>query len=498
MSSQAPENEKIDEKIGFLSHKAKDGELAKQIANALTTVLRRVPVFLSEHISPSDDWRKVITKNLNRADFFILLFTDPDDDWSWCLFEAGYVARNDFSGNDRPIYCIHPHDVEPPSPLAHLQTISARPPDVKAWIAKLCSDLRRKTPSDRSMTAAARKIVNAVNGRSSMHESLVKPHIEITPRWPKNARPNWSCPRLLPKLSFEDALVTIDDESAHKLELLDAPRDEQLLSFLQQLDDEKTADRGGEPAYWIRRFFDSLDDALHNRLYFQEIAFFRVASGRILRPIIVSVARSKDGAKCSCRVIFAAAVNTPSTDNPTPIQRLADAVRLCVRARLEIVDPFLGQMAHFHRNGEDLDHHHPVVQRLQTIMEEAKIVGFRPDKPAMTLFSNRRDQRRYENLRSEGLHLWRQLERTVKQEEKDGTGEYPRSEQLLCRLKAITNQYLQIALPGLRALTEEDDHKVAERATIATPGEARGPHQGVAAAIPPVVQPLSTRDLRVS
>ena len=70
----------------FLSHKAKDGLLAKQIQEALVPVLPGIKIFRSEEIDKSKDFREEIWKRLAKAKFFILLYTDPSDDWSWCFF----------------------------------------------------------------------------------------------------------------------------------------------------------------------------------------------------------------------------------------------------------------------------------------------------------------------------------------------------------------------------------------------------------------------------
>ena len=100
----------------FLSHKAKDGALAKHIRDVLAPLLPDLGIFLSEEIDKSKDFRDEILKKLAKARFFILLYTDPSEDWSWCFFEAGafHSARPEKGARKRQIYCLHTKDSLPP------------------------------------------------------------------------------------------------------------------------------------------------------------------------------------------------------------------------------------------------------------------------------------------------------------------------------------------------------------------------------------------------
>ena len=67
------------------------------------------------------------------------------------------------------------------------------------------------------------------------------------------------------------------------------PKEKQLLQFLRGLDcDAEWSDNRVD--FWIAKFFESLREALKDRLNFQEAAYFRHESGRILRPVVVSSA----------------------------------------------------------------------------------------------------------------------------------------------------------------------------------------------------------------
>jgi hypothetical protein len=449
----------------FLSHKAKDGLLAKQIQEALVPVLPGIKIFRSEEIDKSKDFREEIWKRLAKAKFFILLYTDPSDDWSWCFFEAGayHSVQSVKSARQRQIYCLHTKGSQPPSPLANLQTIQAEAEDVKLWIEDVRKLLRRRAlPKDR-IDEAAKRIENAIRARNVLVERAIKPNIWIAPSCMDKTQPNFNKANL-PSIPWEKAIVTIDLESANKLGFASPPEEIELMPFLQMLDCD-SGDWGSERPFWIQRFFTSLTKAVQGGLNLQEAAFFRHEGGGILRPVIVSVAKSRDGGCCRLRVLFIQAFGAPLTDHPTPIQRLADGIRLGVRTRNEVINGFLGRLSKMHdekvRSASPADvvaRTYPVgrrvVEALQVITEEAQAHGMRPNEPAPVLFSNSAEQEKYERIRSDGLRIWAKLKETAEAEDKQGTGSYVKTERLLVDLKRLNDQYLALTLPRLNQLLE--------------------------------------------
>jgi hypothetical protein len=116
----------------FLSYKSsdpKDKKSAKRIKEILEGLSRdAVQVFASdESIHAGDNWRPVINKEINEADYLIFLYTDRHANWDWCHFEAGLflkTAPESVEVDKRRIFCIHPASVgDPPSPLGTFQHI---------------------------------------------------------------------------------------------------------------------------------------------------------------------------------------------------------------------------------------------------------------------------------------------------------------------------------------------------------------------------------------
>ena len=87
----------------FVSHKSSNAKLANDIIGTLQSGMKDVEFFLSEKIHPGENWRTDIVKQLKLADCMLLLYLDPDQDWGWCLFEAGLFSAHRSRDGERPL-----------------------------------------------------------------------------------------------------------------------------------------------------------------------------------------------------------------------------------------------------------------------------------------------------------------------------------------------------------------------------------------------------------
>ena len=107
----------------FISHKSKDKEAAAKIAEALMVYGgTNIKIFLSERISPGVPWASEIYDKLKKADWLLFLYTDPSEEWDWCLFEAGFFAAT-IEDRQKRLICLHTLDDPPPMPLREWQTV---------------------------------------------------------------------------------------------------------------------------------------------------------------------------------------------------------------------------------------------------------------------------------------------------------------------------------------------------------------------------------------
>ncbi len=91
--------------------------------------------FIVEVFQSSDDesipggqaWRTAINNALENAKYLLLLFTDTQYTWDWCMYEAGYFLRNQHDAVDRHLMILHPVGVPGPGPLSDIETSETNP-----------------------------------------------------------------------------------------------------------------------------------------------------------------------------------------------------------------------------------------------------------------------------------------------------------------------------------------------------------------------------------
>lgn len=130
----------------FISHRAKDAAVAQQIFDILDGNMD-MEFFISLRIEMGIDWRKEIAEKLNQANFLILLFTDPDENWGWCLYETGFfdaLTKLEGAGQQKRIFCLHNPDSAPPDPIANLETIAVDGDNVGKWLKQLFAQTNQK------------------------------------------------------------------------------------------------------------------------------------------------------------------------------------------------------------------------------------------------------------------------------------------------------------------------------------------------------------------
>ena len=124
----------------FFSHKVEDEKVTHAIIDLIERHTERVRCFMSKSIEKGTNWRQTIAEQLTLSSFLVLVFTDPNKDWKWCLYETGFfdaLTRIPNTLHTRRIYCLHHASNPPPSPIADLQTVPAKIEDVSQWLKEL-------------------------------------------------------------------------------------------------------------------------------------------------------------------------------------------------------------------------------------------------------------------------------------------------------------------------------------------------------------------------
>ena len=123
----------------FISHKDKDRAAVLALKQTIERYCRQIDVFAScdaEKLRGGRRWWSAIHGAMDKADWFILLYTTKAEDWSWCVYEAGYFAGKSSSRTDK-LVVIHPPGVQVPPPLQHWQSVSAEPDKLRGFLSSV-------------------------------------------------------------------------------------------------------------------------------------------------------------------------------------------------------------------------------------------------------------------------------------------------------------------------------------------------------------------------
>ena len=124
----------------FISYKQKDADATIGIKQLLQQRGGdNIEVFVSEDEAPGIQFRQHLLKKLREAHVLIFLYTDPQSQWDWCLYETGYFdARRPPEEDDRRLYVLHERTVTPKGPFNGLNSV---PIDVSGSDDKRLTDL---------------------------------------------------------------------------------------------------------------------------------------------------------------------------------------------------------------------------------------------------------------------------------------------------------------------------------------------------------------------
>jgi hypothetical protein len=315
----------------FLSHRTKDKDVAHSIKDLLAEHTVNVAYFVSEDIEKGERWRKSIIEQLNNSRFLVLVFTDPDEDWSWCLYETGFFDALAYADRtqSRRIHCLHHPNTEPPSQIADLQTVPATPEDVAKWLNVLFDHTRQ--PKAPFLNKRIPQLAGDICGFfQSGHRPIYSPKcidIEVDRRLLRS-------PDDLPvnsSIRGDDALMvelfgantpTLDWASV-KTRFERFPNSSEVnLNALKE----------------ISRSLYSISN--NNKVLPLQSTIFVEQGPKRYRPVI-SHAKETSTGRISCEILLIEEVGGPLQNVDRRLGALLTAVRMAIRIRWEVVRPFV-------------------------------------------------------------------------------------------------------------------------------------------------------------
>jgi hypothetical protein len=318
----------------FISHKAKDKEAAQKLKDILGQRCTKVELFLSsdaKSLQGGKPWWDEIHNALDAAHWLIMIYTNPSENWDWCVYEAGYFAGRQGVDRAKSLVVLHPLGVVPPAPLAHWQSV---PADFAALCAFFGNVFRIGDPTchfvgiEADLLDVARKITDAI-GRLRSQSFLPNKSLTVVVKHTACGTtplplPGDPVPADLPT----DTVVELQEPTAELFGLAAVPQIAWPLF------------RGLVRAFGFDA--ETLVEAVHmartHRAIPSAMAMFRApGNGRAYRPLIYSVTCKDDG-EVRVQVVLAPVPQTMDPESSNALEYVHRLFCLCKQFRTGVVE----------------------------------------------------------------------------------------------------------------------------------------------------------------
>jgi hypothetical protein len=124
----------------FVSHKMpKDSIAAQKIGNLIALYSgNKIKILVAEDFKKGGRLDPEITKAIQSSDIFILLYTGEDEDWGYCLKEAGMFEANFSTDEDQKrLIVFHDPALAPPKPLSEYISVPINEAQVNDFLKDL-------------------------------------------------------------------------------------------------------------------------------------------------------------------------------------------------------------------------------------------------------------------------------------------------------------------------------------------------------------------------
>ena len=331
----------------FFSYKNKDEDTARRIVN----ILRKYSAGKLEITYMADfptevagkPWRDEIRHGVEQANWFMLLLPDPREDWDWCLYETGLFER-ELTKADK-LLCLHHPEVEMPKAIKDYQGIKTDCAGVEKLLRMIFlkdnpipgMDAINPAISD-DIPSIAEKIVNAVHPpQKDRFRRRFAPWVKLQVTGARD-------------LTDQDGLdiARIEDINSKALKLfgkLDKPATwGELRSGIEEWERDSR---------WRKELLQTINGVANNRQCKPVHAVFQSGHGKTYRPLLFAIDRSGEyGPIVAYHINFLEDVSAIDTKAfPRRMATLVTLLRLAIRFRWEVLEPFTEHKLAAHRAG---------------------------------------------------------------------------------------------------------------------------------------------------
>lgn len=451
--------------IIFISHKTKDKAAAQVLKDLLMGHCTGLTVFLSSDardISVGNRWWETIHENLDKADWLLLLYTTPNDNWDWCIYEAGYFAGRRSARKTDTLLVLHPPGVTRPAPLSAWQSLPAEKDAIHSFFEKIFDPGNHRCHwrgSESCMTDLAKKF--EMKEVAKKLADAVAP-LKVATRYP-NQRLTVSVPQLEPgevTAAINDlpdnASVTLSETSARLLNL--APGEHKWNVFKQAV---------SEFHFDVETLVQVVALARTRRAVPSSLALFRSPSDNCgYRPLVYSLEFQSQGA-VEVELLLADLPTNMDADDLNAFERVHRLFSLAKQFRREVAEKYGRQLPKFDggaKTGDEVLFLKALLHDMDRIAADSWSQGFRSDD---RLFDSFEDGQRpiLEQLLKEWRAAKADLERSI------ASGACPNPAAILNPLRCINLDFLKLAATRMRDLVFKFVPPADAEAFPSEPGE---------------------------
>jgi hypothetical protein len=440
----------------FISHNHEDEVAAKTIKGELALYgANRLNFFLSEEITPGDDWCQWINERLVTSNVLLLLFTDPSATWDWCLYEAGLFARLDRSEGEqnRRVLCLHNPKTDPPSQLRHLQTVKVDPPHMRSFLKQLfgTAKLTAIEPPINSAFAENEEALTQVANKLCTVIAPVNPerryyHPDLT-LWVK-------APSRLTNGQIPGDTVIETDRTALELFGLDEcppGRDHWTWGELQQ-----NAQRA-EDQEWVEALGRTLSAASQGRSIEPIQATFQaLPSGKLYRPVLRRRDLERDGSM-RFSIVLVEQFSEALAYVPEPLGTLLTGLTMATRFRWHIIEHYLNLTPGWRTPQARAEGCQQLLQAIVNIEKAAAYQRFITRNRLRDAFADPKECRQVDALYTQWGEIRQELDQVL---QRNDLGEITR---LLEQSKGLNAEFMVLASKRYHELLREiNGHEVDE------------------------------------
>jgi hypothetical protein len=321
----------------FFSYKQKD----KRTADTIVKLLRKhggrslsisYMGDFTEEIA-GKKWRDAIRCKVREANWFVLLLSDPSEDWDWCLFETGLFEMQ-LTSADRLI-CLHHPEIKLPDPIKDYHAVPALQESIEDFLKMTFVNddpifgMEAINPAVvDEIPEIAKKIVEAiVPPRRMLYHQIFEPWLELRIPGIEN---------MMAKEELDRAVVVAANPSA--LDVFGFAVQPGTFGELRSgLPEQSTGD-----SRWLDELFHVVRKITKGYKVVPIQAVFQNEDGKMYRPVLCAVDRTqRNGPIETYHVSFSEEVShVDDTAIPRPLAELATILRFAFRFRWEVLERF--------------------------------------------------------------------------------------------------------------------------------------------------------------